>query len=87
MIGAICFGLVFGFPFVTWGLFFIFDRDRTWQKQVEKSKSNTPKVRTPSWDRRQIIYGALLITFGIAVFVLFTAGNLAAQTISPPPPM
>lgn len=86
MLGAICFGTVFGFPFITWGLFLMFDRDRTWQKQLEKSKSNTPPKRTPAWDMRQKIHGAVLVTIGTIILVGLVAINLAVQTISPPAP-
>lgn len=84
MLGALCFGTVFGFPFITWGLFLIFDRDRTWQKKIEKSKK--PLQRTSGWDTRQIIYGSLLVIFGTAVLIVLTLFNFAAQSISPPAP-
>jgi len=84
MLGALCFGTVFGFPFITWGLFLIFDRDRTWQKKIEKSK-NPPK-RTPAWDTRQIIYGSVLVILGIVILISLTMFNIAVQSISPPAP-
>ena len=34
MIAAICFGALFGVPFIIWGLILIRDRDRTWQKKT-----------------------------------------------------
>ena len=86
MIGAICFGTVFGFPFIAWGLFLIFDRDRTWQKQLEKSKANTPPKRTSAWDTRQIIYGSILVAFGTIILISLALINLAAQNMSPPAP-
>lgn len=86
MLGALCFGTVFGFPFIAWGLFLIFDRDRTWQKKINKSKSNTPVQRTRAWDLRQIIYGTLLVIFGSGVLIAFALFNLAAQSVSPPAP-
>lgn len=83
MLGALCFGTVFGFPFITWGLFLMFDRDRTWQKKVEKHQSKDALIRTPSWDTRQMIYGAILITFGVVILVALVSFNLAAQSLSP----
>lgn len=83
MLGAACFGLVFGLPFIIWGLLLIFDRERTWQKKLEKSKSNTPPIRSGGWDKRQILYGAILISFGIAVTLFLAISNYAALTISP----
>jgi len=84
MLGALCFGTVFSFPFITWGLFFIFDRDRTWQKKTEKSKSKEALIRTRAWDTRQIIYGTILVTIGVVVWIALFAINLAAQSLSPP---
>lgn len=86
MLGALCFGTVFGFPFITWGLFLIFDRDRTWQKKVEKNQSKTPLQRTPTWDTRQIIYGSLLVLFGTVILIALALINFAAQSISPSAP-
>jgi len=86
MLGAICFGTVFGFPFIVWGLFLIFDRDRTWQRKLEKSKSNEPLKRTQAWDTRQIIYGAIMVTVGTAILIALALINFAAQQISPPAP-
>lgn len=86
MIPALCFGAVFGFPFIIWGLLLIFDRGRTWQKKLANSAASHPPKRTRAWDIRQIIYGALLIAFGAAVIIAFSLFNYAAQSISPPPP-
>lgn len=86
MLGAICFGAVFGFPFIAWGLFLMFDRDRTWQKQMEKSKASSPPKRTPAWDMRQRLYGAILIIIGTTLLVGLALINLALQSISPPAP-
>lgn len=86
MLGALCFGTVFGFPFITWGLFLIFDRDRTWQKKVEKNQSKTPLQRTSTWDTRQIIYGSLLVLFGTVILIALALINFAAQSISPSAP-
>lgn len=83
MVGALCFGTVFGFPFIVWGLFLMFDRDLTWQKKLEKSKSKQLPTRTSAWDKRQKLYGAMLVVFGTAILVSFTLFNLAAQSISP----
>lgn len=87
MIGALCFGTVFGFPFIAWGLFLIFDRDRTWQKKLAKSKSKKPLDRTPAWDTRQIIYGATLVILGVVILIALILFNLAIQNISPPFPL
>ena len=86
MLGALCFGTVFGFPFITWGLFLIFDRDRTWQKKNERHKSKDPLIRKQAWDTRQIIFGSILIAFGVIILVVLILFNLAAQSISPPAP-
>lgn len=86
MAAAICFGSVFGLPFIVWGFILIVDRDRTWQRQLQRNRSNRPKRRTRAWDRRQIAYGALLIVFGLAVLLLLSAFNYVAQSISPPAP-
>ena len=81
MLGALCFGTFFGFPFIVWGLFLIFDRDRTWRKQIEKDPN--PRERTKAWDTRQIIYGSLLVAVGTILFVVLALINFAAQSISP----
>ena len=86
MIPALCFGAVFGCPFIIWGLLLIFDRGRIWQKKLANSASSHPPKRTRAWDIRQIIYGALLIAFGAAVIIALSLFNYAAQSISPPPP-
>ena len=86
MIAALCFGALFGLPFVIWGLFLIFDRSRSWQKRLARSTSNTPPKRTRAWDIRQIIYGTLMILFGAALIIVLSLFNYAAQSISPPPP-
>jgi len=83
MLGALCFGTVFGFPFITWGLFLIFDRDRTWQKKVEKNKSKTALIRTQTWDTLQIVYGGILVTLGVVILVALVVFNLAAQSLTP----
>lgn len=83
MLGALCFGTVFGFPFIVWGLFLAFDRDRTWQKKLEKAKSKTPLVRTKAWDMRQKIYGSILVIIGTALLIGLALINYAAQSISP----
>lgn len=86
MIAALCFGSLFGCPFIAWGIILILDRDRTWRKRLEKGRDPSPPQRTRSWDRRQIIYGSLLIMFGMAVLALLSAFNYLAQTLSPPAP-
>lgn len=86
MLAAICFGSIFGAPFVLWGMILIVDRDRSWQRKFERSRAERPPRRTASWDRRQIIYGTILVILGAAVFLLFSAFNYLAQSISPPPP-
>lgn len=86
MIGAICFGTVFGFPFIAWGLFLIFDRDRTWQRKLQKSNSSIPLKRTKAWDSRQILYGTIMVILGTTILVALALINLAVQQISPPSP-
>ena len=86
MIAALCFGAIFGCPFIAWGLILVFDRDRTWQKKLRKSRTAAPMQRTRNWDRRQILYGILLMAFGFALFTLLSVFNLLAQGISPPAP-
>ncbi len=86
MIAALCFGCLFGCPFIAWGIILILDRDRTWRKKLERSREASPPQRSKSWDRRQIIYGSLLILFGIAVLALLSAFNYLAQALSPPAP-
>ena len=71
MAAAICFGSIFGFPFVIWGVILIVDRDRTWRRQLQRSQADSPPRRTASWERRQIIYGTLLVIFGVTVLLLF----------------
>ncbi len=86
MIAALCFGSLFGFPFIAWGIILILDRDRTWRKRLERGREESPPQRTKAWDRRQIIYGSLLILFGIAALALLSALNYLAQSVSPPAP-
>lgn len=86
MLAAICFGTIFGAPFIVWGVILIVDRDRTWQRKLQRSKSVSPPRRSASWDRRQIIYGSLLVVFGLMVLLLFSAFNYLVQSISPPAP-
>ena len=86
MIAAICFGSMFGVPFIVWGIILIADRDRTWRKKLERGRESSPPQRTRNWDRRQMLYGSLLILFGIVILMLLSAFNYLAQTISPPAP-
>lgn len=86
MLGAICFGTVFGFPFIVWGLFLMFDRDRTWQRKLAKSKTNKPPKRTSAWDMRQKIYGSIMVIIGTVILIALALFNLAAQSVSPPAP-
>ena len=86
MIAALCFGALFGLPFIVWGLLLIFDRSRTWQKKLVHSKANTLPKRTRAWDIRQIIYGTLMVIFGAVIIIALSLFNYAAQNISPPPP-
>lgn len=84
MIAALCFGALFGLPFIVWGLLLIVDRDRAWQKK--RTRAASPLQRNRAWDIRQIIYGTLLIVFGIAILIALTLFNYAAQSLSPPAP-
>lgn len=86
LIPAMCFGLFFGVPFIAWGMILIFDRDRSWQKRLQRSDSTCPPHRTWQWDRRQILYGTLLVAFGIMLFTVLSFFNYLAQNISPPAP-
>ena len=86
MLAAICFGSIFGLPFIAWGVILIVDRDRTWQRKLQRNHENSPPLRTPDWDRRQIIYGTLLTVLGATVLLLFSVFNYLTQAISPPAP-
>ena len=86
MIAAACFGLAFGMPFMVWGIILIVDRDRTWQRKLQRAQPGERLNRNSAWDRRQIIYGILLAMFGAAVFIVLALLNAFAQGISPPPP-
>ena len=86
MVAALCFGGLFGAPFIIWGLLLIFDRSRSWQKKLIHSSAASPPHRTRAWDIRQIIYGMLLIIFGIVLVIALSLFNYAAQSISPPAP-
>jgi len=85
VLAALCFGAVFGLPFIAWGGILIFDRDRTWQKKLARPAQRPPR-RSRAWDRRQILYGLLLIGFGAALFFFLSLFNYLAQAISPAPP-
>lgn len=86
MAAAICFGSIFGLPFIVWGVILVVDRDRSWQRKLQRSRAASPPRRSANWDRRQIIYGLLLAIFGVTVLLLFSAFNFLAQSISPPSP-
>ncbi|MCY3779991.1 MAG: hypothetical protein OXG78_06760 [Chloroflexi bacterium] len=86
MVAAICFGAVFGFPFIVWGIILIVDRDRTWQRKLLRGNPGESPRRTAAWDRRQIVYGVLLVLFGAGAFILLASFNYLAQAISPPAP-
>lgn len=86
MIAALCFGGIFGCPFIIWGLILVFDRDRTWQKALQRSTADMPIQRSRGWDRRQVIYGVLLIAFGITILLILGVFNYLAQQIAPPAP-
>lgn len=86
MIPALCFGSVFGLPFIAWGLILIIDRDRTWQRKLSRGRESPPPRRSRAWDRRQILYGSCLILFGAAILLLLSAANYWAQSIAPPAP-
>ena len=85
MLGALCFGAVFGLPFIIWGAILILDRERSWQRRQRRATS--PQRRGKAWDRRQIAYGCLLIALGIALFAALAAANYMLQAVSPPAPM
>jgi len=86
MLAALCFGSIFGLPFIAWGVILIVDRDRTWRRNLQRSRDESPPRRTRAWDRGQIIYGTLLALFGATVLLLFSIFNYLAQAISPPAP-
>ena len=73
-------------PFVIWGLLLVCDRDRAWQRAIQRSAAEKPLRRSRDWDRRQVVYGVLLIVFGVAILMLLAAFNFLAQAISPPAP-
>lgn len=85
MIAALCFGALFGLPFIVWGLLLIFDRSRTWQKRLAQSKANVIPQRTRAWDVRQIIYGMFMVILGAVIIIALSLFNYAVQGISPPP--
>jgi len=70
MVAAVCFGSIFGFPFIIWGIILIIDRDRTWQRRLRRARGNEAQRRTRAWDRRQVIYGALLVIFPMLIVFL-----------------
>ena len=84
MLGAICFGGVFGFPLIIWGALLIFDRDRSWSRL--QMRPSAPPRRTQAWDRRQIIYGCLLVALGLTLFIALGTVNFLLQAVSPPAP-
>ena len=84
MLAAICFGAVFGVPFIIMGAILIFDRDRSWRRVQQRATA--PQRRSPAWDRRQILYGCLLICLGSFLLVALGVFNYLAQGISPPSP-
>ncbi|MCY4144834.1 MAG: hypothetical protein OXE95_12545 [Chloroflexi bacterium] len=84
MLGAICFGGVFGLPMIIWGALLICDRDRSWQRL--QKRANAPPRRTKAWDRRQIVYGGLLVALGMVLLIVLSAINFRLQAISPPAP-
>ena len=84
MLGAICFGGVFGLPFIIWGALLIFDRDRSWQKL--QRRASAPPRRTKAWGRRQIVYGCLLATLGLALLISLGTINYLLQAVSPAAP-
>ena len=86
MVAALCFGSIFGIPFIVWGVILIFDRDRTWQRSMRRARGDRPAKRTRAWDRRQILVGALLVVFGGVILLALAAFNYLAQSISPPAP-
>ena len=86
MVAALCFGSIFGFPFIIWGVILVVDRDRTWQCQLQRGNADKLPRRTRAWDRRQITYGALLMLFGAIIVILLTTFNFLAQGISPAAP-
>ena len=79
MIGAICFGAAFGLPFVAWGAILIFDRDRSWQRYVQRYQSEAPQ-RTPAWHRRQIISEVLLLIFGATIIAALQRSQLSGSS-------
>ena len=84
MLAAICFGAVFGVPFIIMGAILIVDRDRSWRRIQQRASA--PQRRTRAWDRRQITCGCLLICLGVCLLVALSVFNYMAQGISPPSP-
>ncbi len=84
MLGAICFGGIFGLPLIIWGALLIFDRDRSWQKL--QTRATAPPRRTKAWDRRQVVYGCLLVALGLALLISLGTINFLLQAVSPPAP-
>ncbi len=84
MLSAICFGGIFGLPLIIWGALLIFDRDRSWQKL--QTRPTPPSRRTKAWDRRQVVYGCLLVAVGLALLISLGTINYLLQAVSPPAP-
>lgn len=73
-------GFVIGGPFVLWGLLLIFDRDRTWRVQNKRNVARgTLKERTQAWDRRQIMFGSILILLGAFLFLIMGLNGFRIQ--------
>ena len=72
-----------GGPFVLWGLLLIFDKDRTWKVQERRNMrrlhNQQTRKRTAEWDRRQSIYGSLLLLVGIIIFFIVGLNGFRIQ--------
>lgn len=76
-------GFVMGGPFVLWGLLLIFDKNRTWlvqeRRNAKRLQNQQKRIRTPEWDRRQSIYGSLLVMVGVVIFLIVGLNGFRIQ--------
>lgn len=80
MVNAVAASLILGAPFLLWGYWMIADRDRSWRVQQKRdAERGILRERTPGWDRRQQIYGSMLIVVGLLIMAGFMALNVIYQ--------
>lgn len=73
IVQSFCTGSFFGVPLILWGILLLRDRDRTWEVQRRRNEARgIIRKRTPAWDRRQILYGSLMIFAGAMLIIGLT---------------